>query len=210
MRKILACIQTLKYDTISAADWYIPPYVVHAPVLEEGDIAEVTDVDDLMKDTRTFKNYQFLDTGNREHNTDLKKRYREVQIKINNVSKQQLRFYTDFYIDGGRRQSSYKYEIQHDIDPLSPNYGLIFVERVLNEDSASIGVAPGVTILAEDETQDMFWTLDNSMFPDINFWKIRIPVSGKGYTPRLIFVSANEAPYEILSNSWVFKQMYSR
>ena len=47
----------------------------------------------------TFKNYQYIDTGFREHASDYKKRYREIQLKLNNTSQKELKFYSSFTID---------------------------------------------------------------------------------------------------------------
>lgn len=58
-----------------------------------------------------------------------KKRYRELQFVINNISNRALDFYSDFYIDGEQRKNRYVYEVVHDIDPQSPHYGLITVEK---------------------------------------------------------------------------------
>lgn len=150
--------------------------------------------------------WQYLDTGYREHNSNFKKRYRELQFVINNLSNKSLNFYTDFFIDGEQRRSHYTYEVVQETDPEDPDYGLMTVEKVFN---API-TAPGATALGESSTDTEAWTLDVSEFPDTSFWKSRFPVSGKGYVPRMVFVSRNELPYELLNISWVYRQLYSR
>jgi hypothetical protein len=35
-------------------------------------------------------------------------------------------------------------------------------------------------------------------------------VSGKGFSPRAILLSTNEASYEILGHSWVYRTMHAR
>lgn len=154
----------------------------------------------------TFKNWQVLDTGYRDQEIDYNKRYRELQIKFNNVGKSTLKFITEFIIDGDTRVDRYRYATEHIIDPSDPNYGLIYITRTPVENLE----VPGVTILAEDEEDLNAWTLDNSMFPEIAFWKARLKVSGKGYTPRFRLISRTEERYELLGYTWVYRQLYSR
>lgn len=156
--------------------------------------------------TETFKNYQYLDTGFREHASDFKKRYREFQLKINNTSQKELKFYTSFRIDSELRKDFYKYTTVHHIDPQSPLYGTITVDRELIDPS----IIKSATVLAEADTDIDCWSLDNSIFPDAMFWKVRIPVSGKGYAPRLTILSKNQKKYELLNIAWVYRQLYSR
>ena len=100
---------------------------------------------------KTYNNYQVMDTGYREQNSDKRKRYREIQFKLNNTSQRTLRFQSEFYIDGELRRGMYRYIVQHNIDPDSPDYGLIYIERVLLDPSIVPEVlpptAPGATIL---------------------------------------------------------------
>jgi hypothetical protein len=100
----------------------------------------------------------------------------------------------------------YKYNMQQVIDPEDPDYGLIYLERELIDPT----IAPGATILAETEDDESCWQLDVSAFPDVALWKVRIPVSGKGYTPRMRIVSYNELEYELLNFIWVFRTLNSR
>jgi len=122
------------------------------------------------------------------------------------LSEERLNFYSEFLIDGALRRSQYKYFVHHNTDHEDPNHGLITMDRELVDPT----IVPGVTILADDETEVNKWQLDVSQFPDLAFWKIRIPVSGKGYAPRLKFISYNESRYELLDMHWVFRPLYSR
>ena len=153
-----------------------------------------------------FLNYQYLDTGYREQNSDFKKRYREIQFRLNNIFQQQLRFYTEFILDGDVRKNMSKYKTTHNIDPKDPNYGLLTVERELIDPS----ITPGGTVLADNEDDIGCWTLDKSAFPEFALWKTRVKVSGKGYNPRLIVLSKNQFNYEIMNVSWVFRPLYAR
>ena len=145
-------------------------------------------------------NRQFIDTGYREHASNFKKRYRELQFTINNISQRPLQFYTAFLIDGAPRKTWYGYEIVQDLDPASANYGVISVHRIL---LPTRELVPGSTALDE-------WSLNVSAFPDNGYWKCRIPVSGKGYVPRFILNSPNAKTFELLNISWVYRMLYSR
>ena len=151
-------------------------------------------------------NRQLIDTGYREHASNFKKRYRELQFTINNTSLNALQFYVSFLIDGALRKSWYGYEIVQDTDPASPTYGVISVHRVLLPSASNtsvISVTPGTTVLNN-------WVLDMSAFPDNGYWKCRVAVSGKGYVPRMLINSPNAKIFELLNISWVYRTLYSR
>lgn len=180
--------------SVERDDWYIPKRHTIDTIDQEFGVQHV------------FRNWQHMDMGYREHSSNFKKRYRELQFVINNISNRALDFYSDFYIDGEQRKNRYVYEVVHDIDPQSPHYGLITVEKVL----ADPVTAPASTTLGQDEHDTHAWRLDNSRFPDVAFWKVRLPVSGKGYTPRFSFTSRNEDIYELLNVSFVYRALGSR
>lgn len=151
-------------------------------------------------------NRQLIDTGYREHASNFKKRYRELQFTINNMSLNALQFYVSFLIDGALRKSWYGYEIVQDTDPASPTYGVISVHRVLLPSASNtsvVSVTPGTTVLNN-------WVLDMSAFPDNGYWKCRVAVSGKGYVPRMLINSPNAKIFELLNISWVYRTLYSR
>lgn len=139
-------------------------------------------------------NRQLIDTGYREHASNFKKRYRELQFTINNMSFSTLQFYVSFLIDGALRKAWYGYDIVQDTDPASPTYGVISVHRML---------LPGATVLSD-------WELDMNAFTDNGYWKCRATVSGKGYVPRMLINSPNAKIFELLNISWVYRTLYSR
>lgn len=179
-------VQFLQFNPNSAKDRYI-----------DIDYTEVTPI---------FKNYQLLDTGYRETDTNYNKRFREFQMKFNNISQRTLAFSTDYYIDGEIRQDLYTYKVTHILDPQDPSYLNIVVEKEL----VPRIYLPGTTILAEDENDTNAWQLDVSGFPEIFLWKVRIPISGKGLSPRMRFVSYNEELFELLNVTWVYRKLNSR
>lgn len=153
--------------------------------------------------TRLIKNYQYTDTGNREINTELKKRFREFQFKIKNTSLTNLRLYNGFYIDGSPRQELQDYVPRVVLDnALGEN--IIIVDRYMDAGELQ------PTTLARTSTSYPCWTLNQSAFPGRTLWKVRVPITGKGYSPRAVLISKNEAQFELLGHSWVYRTMNAR
>lgn len=179
--------------------------------LQNNDSRLVVDGDENIKPSANQKqsvmgNRQLIDTGYREHASNFKKRYRELQFTINNISLSALQFYVSFLIDGALRKSWYGYEIVQDTDPTSLTYGVISVHRVLLPSASNTSgapVTPSTTVLDD-------WMLDMSAFPDNGYWKCRTTVSGKGYVPRMLINSPNAKIFELLNISWVYRTLYSR
>lgn len=185
---------------------------------------------------RVVKNYQYLDTGNREINTELKKRFREFQFKIKNNTATNLGFYTSFLIDGSMRKDLQRYEPRYILDEngdptiiidkvIDPDAFIVF-DRVLDpnamvyktENTERIVIPARMlqdsgeltpTILAEKVDADR-WVLNQSAFPGRTLCKIRMAISGKGLSPRAILLSTNEQNFEILGHCWVYRTMHSR
>lgn len=151
-----------------------------------------------------IRNYQYIDTGNREIDTEHKKRFREFQFKIKNINTTALAFYTGFYVDGAERKNIVRYETSVNED------NEIIVTPVL-DDTVSY-TADGLFMPTELGTEDskVCWVVGSSAFPGRTLWKVRMPVSGKGYTPRVELLSLNEQRYEILGHSWVYRTMDAR
>lgn len=161
---------------------------------------------------KVIGNVQMFDTGYRQlgGGDQLKKRFRELQFRLNNLSGKSLEFFTDFILDDMLRKAYYKYEVKHETDPTSPNYGLLYVDRVIDSNLAAPNMlTPGSTTLA-DQADMNCWQLDASKFPDIYAYKVRMPVNGKGYMPRIRFISFNQEPFEFLNLNYVFRTLYAR
>lgn len=148
---------------------------------------------------RKFGNWQFVDTGYRDFSEDLKKRFREVQFCINILDTHVLKFNTAFVVDDVDKVPMYKHTVQQCTDPLDPNYGVIFIERELNEPVS----APEVSRFNE-------WEFDTALFPDITVHKVRYKVSGKGYGGAVKILSKNEFSFELLHINWVYRVMFAR
>lgn len=193
--------------------------------LADDAIQYITDTGATQAATRIVKNYQYLDTGNREINTELKKRFREFQFKLKNNTATNLGFFTSFFIDGSLRKDLQRYSPRLITDP-STNETTIVVERVLDTATMTYNTTRverilipermlqdngelTPTVLAEESDPDR-WILNQSAFPGRTLWKIRMPISGKGLAPRAILLSTNEADYELLGHSWVYRTMNGR
>lgn len=157
------------------------------------------DVYDNCEDYFTFRNFQFLDTGYRDDEVQAKKRYRELQLHINNLDKTNIDFGMEFILDGAYRKIFYKYDTNQTIDEFNPEYGIVYVDSTpyLETDLNDIDITNQ-------------WTIDQSLVPDITLWKVRIAISGKGSAPRFKLFSRNEKRFELLSINWISRLMNMR
>ena len=178
-----------------------------------------------------INNYQYLDTGNRDINTDMKKRFREFQFKIRNGNATSLGMRTSFLIDGALRRDLQKFSPRYITDEATGE-AVIVIERTLDNNPDYLSFVPEYkitrvdrvivpekmlqdsgeltpTALAESTDPD-YWVIDQSAFPGRTFWKIRVAISGKGYTPRAQLLSTNLKYFEVLGHSWVYRTMHGR
>lgn len=147
----------------------------------------------------TLDNYQILDSGNRNQEPYMEKRYKEIQFMISNDSVNVLQFLTEFYIDSVRRKTPYTYSVEQITDPNHADYGTIYI--VENEES---------NMVVANETGLSTWQLDLSVFPDLEVVKVVFRINGRGHYPRFILVSKNHDPYKILGYAWVSRLMSGR
>ena len=192
-----ACVQLLEYTNGQIQDLYIKQ-------------------DGTGKATATIllDNWQYLDTGSLDQNSDMKKRFREYQLKVNNLSAGALKFYSNFLIDKGIRLCEVLYSYTELPDNDDERFNSLVVEAQPLQGNY------GPPVIAEDpETKKSIsyefttlgsWKLSKSKFPSSTDYKVRIPVSGKGYLPRIVIISYNTTPYELLSCATVYRQLYSR
>ena len=147
----------------------------------------------------TFRNFQFIDTGYRKDELHYKKRYREIQLQINNLDRQDMDFGMDYILDGAPRKILYKYDVAQDIDEMNPEFGIVYVDST-----------PYFDTELDDIDNTNQWTLDQGLMPEVTLWKIRVSVSGKGYAPRFRLYSRNEKRFELLNINWISKIMHMR
>lgn len=150
-------------------------------------------------DYYTFRNFQFIDSGYRKDELQYKKRYREIQLQINNLDKVDMEFGMDYVLDGSPRKILYKYDVAQYIDEFEDEFGVVYIDST-----------PYLETEIKDIDRTNQWTIDQSLTPEVTLWKVRVSVSGKGYAPRIRLYSRNEKRYELLSINWVSKIMHMR
>lgn len=148
---------------------------------------------------REFGNWQLIATGYRDFQEDLKKRFREVQFCINTLGSEVLKFNTAFTVDDVERVPMYRHIVTQITDKLDPDYGVIFIDRVLEAD-----------VDMQNTTRLNDWELDVSAFPELTVHKIRYKVSGKGYGGAAKILCKNDTPFELLHIIWVYRVMFAR
>ena len=196
---------TLVFDSDEHA--YIENHVLH--ILDDPDfyygysksniLSVVKNVYDKADEYYTFRNYQFIDSGYRKDELQFKKRYREIQLQINNLDKQNMNFGMDYVLDGAPRKILYKYDVDQVIDEMDPEFGIVYIDSTpyMETELSSI-----------DHTNQ--WTLDQNLTPEVTLWKVRVSISGKGYAPRMRLYSRNEKRFELLNINWISKIMHMR
>lgn len=148
---------------------------------------------------RTVPNFQMLDTGKRDLNGTQKKRLRQAVLEINNLSKEDIEFNHMVYVDDDPRTDLFGYQVVHEKDPMSPNYGQIYVEREYLAPTVVYGTSKLGT-----------WSLGNSQFPEQTVLKVHLDISGKGYYPRIRIVTRTSKLYELNQIGWAYRDMNAR
>ena len=157
-------------------------------------------------------NYQLLNTGYHNVSNDqypnVKKRFRELQLILDNPSYKTLKFYTEFSIDGYLRRERLKYQCVSRTQDDGKTY--LIYEATPYMPEFYTGEVTGATILAEHKSDINSWTLDISEFPEQIAYKVRLPFTGKGYFPSLVLANYDQEDYELLSYVWVYRIMNAR
>jgi len=149
-------------------------------------------------------NYQFLDTGHPAIDDRPVKRFRELQLVIQNKNLDTIRFFSEFLIDGHKTVDTTHYDVKHIIDPTDPAYGQIYVAPTMIENLELYGDTH-----LENNTDDG-WQLDLSQFPNLESVTIRFELFGKGRHARYKLISADLKRYELSSIVWVTRTMNAR
>lgn len=182
---------------------------VHNDVLDEKWNFDVVTQRNLTEKSSSFR--LLLDTGYRTLSTAVQKRFREVQLKIHNEDETITAFGTAFLVDGVWRRNYSKLQetiLENNVVSLMPVMDLnTFVTELSMpvQTSGEIEKAPG-----SDAIELSDWTLDFSHFKREAPTTIRVPVSGKGFSPRFIFMAPNAAGLTINEINWVYRSMYGR
>lgn len=98
-----------------------------------------------------YRNFNYIDTGYRDIIPDLKKRWREIQFKINNFAQIDIYYFTEFWTDGHRRQIDATYELTKTMDPDDPRFGVLSFDRHYYEEHTD----PTTKFEVETETDEL-------------------------------------------------------
>ena len=165
-------------------------------------------LDDMAITGGDVDNIQFLDTGYRGHNPHIKKRYRNIEFRVNNLGPVELGFNTEFMIDDEERMGMFEYTATLVEDETDPLFGWYLVDQEYVP-----GVSTADTIKYNDSLIHGMqkWVLKKygTTF-DITTSKVRVNVSGKGYCPRFKLRSYNSVPFELLSLGYVYRVQNAR
>jgi len=155
--------------------------------------------DELFTETAKLPNWQLIDTGIVQMNNTLYKRLRELQFTLNNIDKVPIHLNTHIYADGKNVLDGTKYEIIHDVNPLSTDYGHIFVNTYDAYDMQFTGATLFDDII-----------LDSSKFPDLTLVRTHLVLTGKGRFISGEFINRDEKRYELSNILWVYRLMNGR
>lgn len=162
---------------------------------------------EILKDRIVYSNKQMLDTGYRDANPFINKRYRELQLQINNVNNVDMEFGMDFQISGEPRNTDFLYEVSQTIDELNQDNGIVYLDATPYLPTPYID---GDERKGEVDKTNL-WTLEHStQEPVISFWKVRASVSGKGVAPRLRMFTRKGFDYQLLGINWIYREMNMR
>lgn len=160
-----------------------------------------------LKDLIVFSNRQMLDTGYRDAGLFVNKRYRELQLQINNLENVDMTFGMDFRIAGEQRNTDFLYEVSQDIDEFYQDEGIVYLDATpylpipyIDDDGLRKGEIDKMNL----------WTLEHSLIPDISLWKVRAAISGKGVAPRMRLFTKDSFNYQLLGINWIYREMNMR
>ena len=155
-----------------------------------------------LKDLVTFKNKQMLDSGYRDAGIFINKRYRELQLEINNIDNVDMTFGMDFQISGEPRNTDFLYEVSQVIDELRQDQGIVYLDAT--------PYLPIESSMDDKIDKTNTWRLEHASDPNVSFWKVRAAVSGKGTAPRLRLFTKDMFNYQLLGINWIYREMNMR
>ena len=157
-----------------------------------------------------------IDTGYRTLTNAIKKRFREIQVKLYSETENITEFGSAFYLDGCARKSYTRLE-EAFVDESSHSVTLTPVfdpNTLLLEDIMPLTPDGQLVSSVHDKGSDAIelanWALDFSHFKRGSTTTLRIPVSGKGYAPRFILMAPKCTALYINEVNWVYRMMYGR
>ena len=159
---------------------------------------------DTLAENAIFPNRQFLDTGYRDASPFINKRYRELQLQINDPDNSDMEFGMDFQIAGEPRNTDFLYEVSQVIDEMHEDEGIVYLDAT-----------PYMYVGSDSIDKLNQWHIDKQIPNDdehikVSLWKVRAAISGKGVAPRLRLYSKREFNYQLLGINWVYREMNMR
>lgn len=155
-----------------------------------------------------------LDSGYRTLASSLKKRFREIQLKVYCPSEELTQFGSAFFVDGVERRnytSLKESKLDDHTVTLAPGYDC---NTFITEPTMGLDAYGQPVYLSKEQGSDGIeldnWSLDFSHFKREAPTTIRIPVSGKGYNPRFVLMSPSTSELQINSINWVYRTMNAR
>ena len=143
-----------------------------------------------------YLNYQLFDSGQHDYLLESKKRFRELQLFVHNLTEENLTFNLEFLLDGVDRYPMFKYLQSMHYDEQTNAMTLY-----LDKEPVLTGTAPHLS---------NSFTLNQETIPTVQLWKIRTGISGKGYAPRFLFAAKDQKEFEFVNLIWVYRLMYLR
>lgn len=166
------------------------------------------DLVDIAINGDRLSNFQYIDTGYRAHNPHIKKRYRNIEFRVNNLGPAELEFNTEFMIDDEERLGMFNYTTDLVTDENDPLYGWYLVDQ-----EYATPVSTADTLKYNDSLIHAVqkWVLKKyGIVFDTTVSKVRFNVSGKGYCPRFKLRSYNSTTFELLSHGYVYRTQNAR
>ena len=152
-----------------------------------------------------------LDTGYRTLSTAMQKRFREVQLKLFSETENVTQFGTAFSLDGVFRRHYIKLQELVSADNVISLTPSLDINTFILEDTMPIQVDGSFDKGTGSNAIELSdWTLDFSHFKREAPVTVRVPVSGKGYSPRFIFMAPNVIDLYINEINWVYRIMHGR
>lgn len=163
-----------------------------------------------------------IDTGYRTLSSATQKRFREVQLKLYSASENTTAFGTAFLVDGVWRRSYSKLQEyisadntvslmpELDLNTLGAEFNTFITELTMPISSKGEVQKMNNENESSDSIELTDWNLDFSHFKRGAPVTIRIPVSGKGYNPRFIFMTPVKEELSVNEVNWVYRLMHGR
>jgi hypothetical protein len=157
--------------------------------------------------------YPYLDTGYLTVNPTLKKRFREYQFGLtrnvfeqtSNESPGTLTFDFTFYTDSEQRQHRIAFSPYLLVDESGAFKRFVvrhFYEQTEHPEYEFASLGNSVENIRDCDSDIM---LDTEMN-----YKVRIPISGKGYLPRFTLRTTHQKPYTIYNQALVYRTLNAR